>query len=59
MEPLRTPDEVAAYLHVPTKTLAQWRYKRTGPTYQRVGRVIRYRIADVDAWLEKQTHRAS
>jgi hypothetical protein len=33
-------------------TLADWRAKRFGPAYVRVGRLIRYRQADLDAWLE-------
>ena len=48
------PPAAAAYLQVPLRTLDKWRYLRRGPTYCRVGRHIRYRLADLDAWLETQ-----
>jgi excisionase family DNA binding protein len=51
---LLSPDEVAALLRVPVKTLAQWRYLGTGPRYAKLGRHIRYRAADLDTWLEAQ-----
>jgi excisionase family DNA binding protein len=49
---LATPIEVAAYLQVPVKTLYAWRYEGKGPRAHRVGRHLRYRWEDVDAWLE-------
>jgi hypothetical protein len=33
--------------------LKQARRKGTGPAYIRIGRTIRYRVADLDAWLLK------
>jgi excisionase family DNA binding protein len=48
---LATPSEVASYLQVPVKTLYTWRYKRVGPRAHRVGRHLRYRWEDVEAWL--------
>ena len=44
--------EVAAILGVPVKTLYQWRYKGVGPAGLRVGRHLRYRAADVEAWID-------
>lgn len=32
--------------------LAQWRHKRTGPAFYRLGRKIVYRGADLNAWAE-------
>jgi len=32
--------------------LAQWRHKRIGPTYYKLGRKIIYRGADLNAWAE-------
>lgn len=32
-------------------TLACWRCEGIGPAYVRAGRLIRYRQADLDAWL--------
>jgi excisionase family DNA binding protein len=50
-ERLLSPDDVAAFLGVPVTTLYQWRYKGIGPRGLRVGRHLRYRQSDVDAWL--------
>jgi excisionase family DNA binding protein len=46
--------ELAEYLGVPVATIYRWRYTRDGPVGYRVGRHIRYRIADVERWLEGQ-----
>jgi excisionase family DNA binding protein len=48
---MATPPEVAAYLQVPVKTLYRWRYQGEGPRAYRVGRHLRYRWGEVDAWL--------
>lgn len=32
--------------------LAQWRHKRMGPAFYRLGRKIIYRGADLNAWAE-------
>jgi hypothetical protein len=37
------------------RTLDHWRYMGTGPTYLKVGVAVRYRIADLEAWLDSQT----
>jgi hypothetical protein len=36
---------------VPVKSLYQWRYQGHGPRAHRVGRHLRYRWEDVEAWL--------
>lgn len=48
---LATPAEVADYLQVKEGTLAEWRYRKVGPSYIKVGHYVRYRRADVEAWL--------
>ncbi|MEU2363074.1 helix-turn-helix domain-containing protein [Streptomyces noursei] len=53
--PLATPEEVATYLGVPVKTLYQWRHRHIGPDALKVGRHLRYRWQEVDAWLNAQT----
>ncbi len=50
--PLGTPRELAAFLGVPVKTLYQWRYVGEGPPAIRVGKHLRYRWEEVEAWLE-------
>ena len=49
-----TLEQVADYLQIPRGTLYQWRHRGTGPLGIRVGRFVRYRVADVEAWLEQQ-----
>jgi excisionase family DNA binding protein len=49
---LLTIEELSDYLQVPVKTLYDWRHRRLGPQGLRVGRYVRYRQSDVDAWLE-------
>lgn len=54
-ERLWAVEDVAAYLGVPVKTVYEWRTKRYGPTGFRVGRYVRYRREDVEAWLDMMT----
>lgn len=54
-ERLLTIAEVADFLGVPVGTLYQWRHKRTGPKGIRVGRHVRYRPLEVEAWLDSLT----
>lgn len=49
---LWTVDDVAHYLGVPVKTLYDWRTRDYGPACKRVGKYLRYRPEDVDAWFE-------
>ena len=50
-------DEVrlAARLGVSRSTLQSWRYSGRGPRWIKLGRLIRYRITDVDAFLDANT----
>ena len=50
-------EEVAVLLGVPVKTLHQWRYKGVGPAGMRVGRHLRYRVVDVEAWIDGRAAR--
>lgn len=49
---LLSPEDVAAYLAIPLKTLYRWRYHGEGPASYRVGRHVRYKPEDVEAWLD-------
>lgn len=56
-EPLLTPQEVAGLLKISLHTLASWR-RQANPhdlPWIEVGGSIRYRRADVEAWLTKRT----
>lgn len=43
----------AEYLSVSTSTLAKWRMRKFGPRYHRFGALVRYTIADLDAYAEQ------
>jgi len=48
---LLTPQDVADRLGVSTTTLATWRCTKRYPlAYVKVGRLVRYRVGDVDAF---------
>jgi excisionase family DNA binding protein len=53
-EPMLTPQELAAFLAVPVATVYRWNSEGTGPRRVRVGKHVRFRRADVDAWIEQQ-----
>lgn len=53
--PLYTPEEAAEYLKGNQRTLERWRSAGGGPRFVKMGRAVRYRLADLDAWLEQQT----
>lgn len=50
---LLNPDEVSQITGIPTSTLAQWRYRKIGIPYLRIGRLVRYDSADVDTYLQR------
>jgi predicted DNA-binding transcriptional regulator AlpA len=46
---------LAARLGVSRSTLQSWRYAKRGPRYIKLGRLIRYRNADIETYLRAQT----
>lgn len=52
-----TPAEAAAWLGCHAATLATWRGTGRGPVFVRVGGRIRYREADLIAWVKQQSTR--
>lgn len=54
-EALMSPEELAALVGVKVRTLANWRYRGTGPQYIKPGGSVRYRAGDVEAWLTSRT----
>jgi len=46
--------EAASYLRVSIQTLNNWRCRGYGPKHITVGRIVRYRLRDIDAWLESR-----
>lgn len=58
--PLLTPGEVADWLRTSAGVLANWRSMGRGPRYIKLGpKAVRYRPADVEAWLTEQTRTQS
>lgn len=54
---LFTPKQASNYLGVAHDTLSVWRcVGRYNIPYIKVGRLVKYRKSDLDAWLEKRTH---
>lgn len=51
---LMTPAQLAVHLQIPQTTIHQWRHKKVGPPWFRVGRHVRYRWSDVQEWLDGQ-----
>lgn len=51
---LLTPDETAELLRIPVQLLYRWRYERRGPPSFKIGRYVRYRRAEVEAWIDRQ-----
>ncbi|CAN5462011.1 hypothetical protein BH11PLA2_BH11PLA2_51640 [soil metagenome] len=48
-------DEAGAYLGgLKGQTLAIWRMNGKGPRYLKIGRLVKYRISDLEAWLESR-----
>lgn len=48
---------LALRLGVSRATLQSWRYAGRGPSYIKIGRLIRYREADVERFLVENTRR--
>jgi excisionase family DNA binding protein len=42
-------------LGISSVTATKWRAKAKGPPFIKVGRLVRYRRSDVDAWLRANT----
>jgi len=49
-----SPKALADLLDVPVTTVYGWNYKGTGPNAVRIGRHVRYRREDIEAWMQEQ-----
>ena len=51
------PEDAAKYLDVAVNTLSVWRSTgRYDLSYIKVGRLVRYRLSDLQAFLARHTH---
>lgn len=54
---LLTPEQAAKALRVSVRTLAVWRCRRRYPLkYAKIGRRVYYRVADINAFIEKRLY---
>ena len=49
---LMNEKQAAEFLGVAVRTMQWWRANNKGPTYIKVGRPVRYRMDDLDAYLD-------
>lgn len=54
METLINESEAARYLCLSRSFMRQARVKGTGPAFIKMGRAVRYRLEDLDAWIERR-----
>ncbi len=52
MRNLWGPEDVADYCGVPVGTVYQWRKRGSGPPGRRVGKHVRFKPEDVEAWFD-------
>jgi len=51
-----SPEGLAEYLDLPSvRTVYAWRAKGTGPRGHSVGKHVRFRRSDVEAWLDNNS----
>ena len=50
---LLTTEQAAQYLDLKRNTLEIWRTRGGGPLFVKIGRNVRYRKADLDAFVER------
>ena len=57
MQDLLTPEQASQRISVPTATLAVWRCtNRVTIPFIKIGRAVRYKPADIDAFVAANTH---
>ena len=50
---LLSPAEAAEHLGVKLETLAQWRWRKVGPPFRKVGkRAVRYSLDELEQWTK-------
>ncbi len=48
---LLTESDIAERLHVSLASVRRWRLEKRGPTFVKVGALVRYRPEDLEAWV--------
>lgn len=52
-----TPQQLAKYLETSVSALSRYRALGIGPVYLKIGRMVRYRLSDVNEWLCQKASR--
>lgn len=55
--PLVTETEAAVILCQSKRTLQKWRVTGFGPVYYKIGSSVRYRLDELNAWIESRRRR--
>lgn len=54
--PLVTTPQAAKYLGgLKVNTMQNWRIRGVGPAYKKIGRLVRYSLDDLDAYINRQS----
>ncbi len=56
---LLTPSQVSEITGIAEGTLAQWRYKKIGPPWYKLGRHCRYDEAELLMWIQENAQEAA
>jgi excisionase family DNA binding protein len=59
MQKMITVAELSSWLGVPVQTIYNYNCNGTGPKRIRIGNHVRYRVADVEAWLRQHERAAA
>ncbi|GGZ39312.1 helix-turn-helix domain-containing protein [Asticcacaulis endophyticus] len=54
-----TTVEAAELMHLSPRTLEKYRFRGTGPAYSKLGKVVRYSRATLEAWFVESTRRST
>jgi excisionase family DNA binding protein len=54
LDPLLDVGQLAAYLGIPVSTLYDWRTRGLGPPAYRLGKHLKFSVADVREWMAGQ-----
>jgi excisionase family DNA binding protein len=51
--------DAASLLNLSTRTLQDWRVRGGGPKFRKLGRSVRYRLEDVQAYVNENVHQST
>lgn len=52
--PYLTDVQLAEYLNISTSMVRQWRIKKVGPVYTKIGHSVRYHVDDINEYLKSR-----